>query len=369
LGANAALKYWQAFATLPRFSEDEEKVLADALNRPLDKQARDVVSKSSYSLRLLRQGAALPRCDWGIAWQELGAEVRLSHLDAARVLANLAALRARIHFADGKNSEAVEDVLAAMTLGRHVSRDAVVVCLLTGFAVEHRAAEALARDLPRLDAEAIKALRKRLDALPPGGTAAAALPYEEKSFFEWIIRQFKEAKDKESLLDLLSRFHEKSPEKGKAFLEECGGTLDGLLKAADQTRQTYARLAKEVKLPLEEFAAAWEREQKRMQAEPVTRLVFPGIVSLERVRLAQLRADLRRALLSAALAVRLDGEGALKDHPDPAAGGSFEYVPFEGGFELRSKWKLSDPLRTKWKLDKRSAQLAEPVALTVGRRK
>jgi hypothetical protein len=64
------------------------------------------------------------------------------------------------------------------------------------------------------------------------------------------------------------------------------------------------------------------------------------------------RADVRRALLAAAIAVQLEGRDALKNHPDPVGGGAFEYVAFEGGFELHSKLKVQD----------------KPVALTVGRR-
>jgi len=41
----------------------------------------------------------------------------------------------------------------------------------------------------------------------------------------------------------------------------------------------------------------------------------------------------------------------LKKHPDPIAGEPFEYAGFDGGFELRSKWKPGD----------------KPMTLTVGR--
>jgi hypothetical protein len=86
----------------------------------------------------------------------------------------------------------------------------------------------------------------------------------------------------------------------------------------------------------------------------------------EKVRLAHARIAVRRALLAAALAVRLDGRDALKDHPDPVIGGPFEYVASEGGFELRSKWTVSATLRAKWKLDDR---LSGSLLLAVGRRK
>ena len=38
---NAALKYWQAFATLPRFADAEKKKLAEVLTTPLDDLAQE----------------------------------------------------------------------------------------------------------------------------------------------------------------------------------------------------------------------------------------------------------------------------------------------------------------------------------------
>jgi hypothetical protein len=362
LGANAALKYWQAFATLPRFTEAEQKKLnAGGHTMPLDADARKIVTRAAYALRMLHHGAALPHCDWGIDWKE-GIEVRLPHNDAARTLSSLACLRARLRFEAGRNREGIEDLVAALTLGRHASRDGVFVMVLVGYAIEHRVIETLARYLPKLDASTIKDLKKRLGALPPGGSPATGMRYEEKAFLDWFVRKVKEAKDRDSLLAFLSRIDD-STEKGRAFLEECGGTAKGVLKCADQTRASYARMAKKLELPLDQFVKEDEREVKKQARNPVFRTLFPA---LNKVRLLQMRADVRRALLSAALAVQLDGPAALKKHPDPVVGGSFEYVAFQGGFELRSKWKLDDKLRAKWKLTK---PLDQPVALTVGRRR
>jgi hypothetical protein len=48
--------------------------------------------------------------------------------------------------------------------------------------------------------------------------------------------------------------------------------------------------------------------------------------------------EIYQALLSAAFAVQLQGREALASHPDPVVGGPFEYVPLQGGYELRSKF-------------------------------
>jgi hypothetical protein len=72
------------------------------------------------------------------------------------------------------------------------------------------------------------------------------------------------------------------------------------------------------------LSAAMERPGNPVKA------LMAGFARAQRWR--QARADVCRALLSATLAVRLDGRDALKDHADPAAGGPFEYAATPAGF-------------------------------------
>ena len=138
--------------------------------------------------------------------------------------------------------------------------------------------------------------------------------------------------------------------KARAFVEECGGTAEGIIRYVEETRPSYAIVAKQLDMPLEEFAKAFESESKKQAHNPVFKVLFPAVA---KVREAQARYEVRRALFSAALAIQRHGRAVLKDHPDPIVGGSFEYSPFEGGFELRSKMKTQD---------------GKPLALTVGQR-
>ncbi len=336
-GKNAALSYWQAFATLPKFTDDErQQFLAECLTAPLDVHAREMVSKGDYALRLLHIGAAMPRCDWGYSYDELGIGLRLAHNEGARALASLACLRARLRFADGKNAEAVNDIIAAMTLGRHSSHNGVYIMVIVGYAVEQRAIEALAQYLPKLDAASIKELRKRLDALPPMETLATALRTEEKWALDWLVQRVRETKDKEELLDLLNNV---SSQGGAAFLAACGGNAAGVIKTAEEVRPSYALISLKLELPLVSLEEEWDREEKRQAGNPVFRLVFPNVRTCRR---AQARLEVRRALLSAACAVQVEGQNALKSHLDPVMGGQFEYAAIEGGFELRSKMKNRD---------------------------
>ena len=173
---------------------------------------------------------------------------------------------------------------------------------------------------------------------------------------EWFIRKVKEKNDKESLLAFFSWVgltegkDRDSGEKARAFLQDCGGTAEGVIKFATEALPSYDLLAKKLDLPLDEFDREFKRESAKQAGNPVYKVFFPA---LAKVRQSRARADVRRALLSAALAVQLDGKDALKDHADPVAGGMFDYVAFEGGFELRSKFKNEDN---------------KPFSLSVGRR-
>jgi len=353
---NAALKYWQAFATMPKLTDAEQNRLAEYPAKPLDAHSREIVSQAEYALKMMRRAAALRQCDWGISFEEDGVFVLLPQGSAARLLTSLARLRARMRFEAGQNAEAIEDLVAAMTLSRHVSQGGGFIMLLVGYHIEYRMSETLALYLPKLEAKTIKDLKMRLDALPPFGSQVTALLACERTTLDWFVRRVKEKKDKESLLAFFSWVgltegkDRDSGAKARAFLQECGGTAEGVIKFANETLPSYELLAKKLDLPLDEFDKEFKRESAKQAGNPVYKVFFPA---LAKVRQAKARADVRRALFSAALAVQLDGKDALKDHPDPVVGGSFDYVAFEGGFELRSKFKTQDD---------------KPVTLTVGRR-
>src|SRR5262249_32755387 len=154
----------------------------------------------------------------------------------ARVLTSLACLRGRLRFEAGQSAVAIDELLAAMTLGRQVSMDRSIMTGLVAYNIEHRAIEILARYLPRLDAKTMEDLKTRLDALPPFGSQATALLTSERESLSWFIRKVKEAKDKESLLSFLSwvgiseEVDRDSGEKSRAFLESRGGTAEGVIK-------------------------------------------------------------------------------------------------------------------------------------------
>jgi hypothetical protein len=135
-----------------------------------------------------------------------------------------------------------------------------------------------------------------------------------------------------------------------------------MLRFAEEMRSSYVALAKKMDLPPSRFAVELESEEKRQSSNPVFKALFPAF---GRMRWLQARADVRRALLFAAIDVQLHGPQALKDHPDPVAGGAFEYAAFPDGFELRSTLRLDEPIRANLRVAEGETT---PLTLTVGRR-
>lgn len=357
--ANAALRYWQAFATLPHLTDAEQnKLVSEYRTMPLDAQARALLDKSSYALQMMHRGALLRHCDWGISPDD-GIYARLPHGPAARVLAALACLRARLHFEEGRNGAAVSDILDAMAMSRHLSEDGLLILLLVSYNIEHQLIQSLATYLPRLNAPEIQDVRTRLSRLPAGGSAAKSLLMEEKFGLDWLIRTVQETKDQEKLLaQLAPLFMKEGPgrstpqehaAKAREFVQACGGSAEGIIRFAEKVRPAYADLARKFNLPPGEFEQAFQDEEKKQASNPVFDLLFPA---LRKVHQQQARASVRRALALAAIAVQLDGPGAEKKVADPVMGEPFEYVALPDGFQLRSKLNGPDN---------------QPLTITVGR--
>jgi hypothetical protein len=89
---------------------------------PLDAQARSIVTRAEYAMRMMRRGAALPRCHWAVRWEEEGLETRLPHVEAARIFSALTCLRARMRFEAGQGAEAGPARFAGRLARRHPGR-------------------------------------------------------------------------------------------------------------------------------------------------------------------------------------------------------------------------------------------------------
>src|ERR1700683_3607087 len=105
---------------------------------------------------MVHLGGATPRWDWGGDGDEFGEEALLPQLSAARLLSSIACLRARMRFEESHSQQAMDDLMDAMTLSRHISLDGSLISILVGYAIDGHVSELLASDLPKLNAEMVR---------------------------------------------------------------------------------------------------------------------------------------------------------------------------------------------------------------------
>ena len=284
---NAALSYWQAFALLPGLTRSEKKVLREHASAPMDKTTEKIIKKSAAALKMLRRGAGIKHCDWGLD-KKAGVAALVPHLPKARQMARLACLAARYHLHQGKQKAAVDDLMAALALSHHLGEKGPLVGFLVQVAIESIVVETTAKHLRHFSPATLKILGKRISAVPAGGSLASALRHE-----------------KDFLID----------QKNNPFYKQAIELNAELAKIADLSPDEFAKKIKTIKNPL-----------IKIQGPVLQRSCYIY---------AAVRA--KTAMLKAAIAIRLGGKDKIKSTKDPYGDGPFRYKATKEGFELSSK--------------------------------
>ena len=349
LGANAAGKYWQAFALLPSLDKDQEKLLDQWNKVPLDAVALKLIDASRGSLEYLHRGAKLPHCDWSLDYED-GLFLRLPYLPKARALTRVAALNARHEFENGHWKAGWEDVADLLKLARHIEMEPLFVQRWVGRAIEGVAIEAAAPYLPELKSVLPEVGSADRDALPAGATLEQVVLKEKQVFLMSAIQKLKEAEQHQegSWKDVWKASFDQPENRS---LVQPVKTFDQAIKWLEDMLPFYDQLAKMTTLPWKEFDAQHPEFAKEAKAvNPLADQILPlndFMLATER------RTQTRMALFNAALAVVQGGPDKLKDIKDPFGDGPFEYRALDKGFELKSKLLFRD----------------QPVLLTVGNAK
>jgi hypothetical protein len=118
------------------------------------------------------------------------------------------------------------------------------------------------------------------------------------------------------------------------MVDGCGGSVKGFVNCVNQQHSFYTVWSRRFGFSPEQFETKYEAEaEERSRTNPVIRLLSPA---LPRFRWVEAYSQTRRALLLAAIAVRLDGPRALNRHLDPYDRNPFTYMSVNGGFRLAS---------------------------------
>jgi hypothetical protein len=328
---------------MPTLDKEQEKLLEQWDKAPLDAAALKLINASRNSLLYLHRAAKMPRCDWGLDYDD-GIMLLLPHLGKARDLARLAALHARHEFDQGHWQAGIDDAKAIMVLGRHAGRDRTLISLLVRCLIEGITVDLVAPYVPEL-----KAAPAKVTSMPAALSLPQIIVLEKKYMAGWVIKKLKAADQQKKgswrqlWKEMLAMSEISDPIENVETVEEAAKMMENVLPVYDE-------LAKMAALPKDEFDAQYPEFKRRSKAaNPVAGTLLPAI---DLVLAKERRHHARMAMLLAAIAVAQEGPDKLKDIKDPFGAGPFEYRALDSGFELKSKLLFED----------------KPVTLTIGQK-
>ena len=327
--ANAALVYWQAFAAM---QELDSELLESRLPKSIElSQVNAVLSSCEYSLRLLHLASEQDVCDWGLP-DGLGPDLQLPHLVRARRLARAAILRSRIRMIEG-DTRALDDVAAVLKLTDQLAADSYLVGALVSGAVQEELVELLADQIWMLKDEQVELLQDLLAGIDEREIFVRAME-DERELSSWIRGLVQRQQGDESLDNDASRLAAvlKELARGMAidsgssdtdemidrWVRELGGDLQKLVQLLDEHDKLLEQAIGAIGQNSKEFSNTVRDIENQVQANPLSRLVFPSISQVHK-SLSRIRA--RRQMLRLGVAIRLSGGGDIeaiaRRYPNP----------------------------------------------------
>ncbi|HEX5245221.1 MAG TPA: hypothetical protein VFW23_18315 [Tepidisphaeraceae bacterium] len=334
---NAALQYWQGFAVLPQMDPAQRDIVEHFDTAELNAQVLSLIEASTNSLRQLHRGAAIDECDWGLNKQD-GLMLLLPHLGKARELARLACLRARLEFQHGDPSAALEDLGDAIVLARQGGAGSTLIAILVQDSIEQMAVEVAGDHLISAKGPALKHFGQRLAQLPPGGSLSDSARLIERQFgLDWLIQQLKNVKPGEDWRGRLEKMF--GNEAGASELIKSSKSPEDVIARLEASRPYYGQIPPLLDLPPDEFRTKAKALYAKYSSDAWGKMMLPDY---SKVYDKQMSAEVRLAMLRAAIAVIESGPDALKGIPDPAERVPFQYETNGKGFILRSNFSVGE---------------------------
>jgi hypothetical protein len=149
---NAALLYENAFERLKTDKElqDPHSEFHTGDPDPQGKLVADLLNRQSVTLKLLRQAAALPGCQFDHNFARPSVEIILPELNSARTAAQLLKFESDRETALGNAQAAVDDINAIFALGRGVRQQPIILSMFVAYSLDALGESALPNLLPIL---------------------------------------------------------------------------------------------------------------------------------------------------------------------------------------------------------------------------
>jgi len=365
---NPALLYYQAFLVAPEplpQSEWDYLSLYEGRSEPLPARYAAIVAGYDNQFRLVRQAAhSMAPCDWGTDLSA-GPATLLPQLAPAKEVMVATRLRLAWDLQHGRQAEACDDLLAAITLARNLPRNGLLISVLVQGALESIASFMVAENFDHFSPQTLQQLAAGLEALPPRGTVAGCIPAEKALSQDWMLRRIDElqranpgddAKVMAGIRELFAPvfdvlvqrwLKEKSEEASwwERLVQAAGGTSEGVAKLVRDLEPFNQKLAGVLALPYGEY----QEQMKQLKAEAQQSsnpLLGLGLTFWENSRDKEFKAQVNLAMVRAAFEYKLHGQAAFQSVTDPCGQGplGFRRFIFQGvdrGFELKSACPLN----------------------------
>jgi hypothetical protein len=336
---NPALLYWQAFSIYPVLTNAEAKLLIEPNAGSSEERAR-LAARFDNSFKLIGRAAqSTAPCDWGVDLAD-GPEAFVPNVAKIRTGANAALLRAQVALAEGRDEDAVRNLLSIVAMARHTAVQGTLVQAMIQVAIEDMAYKFAAANIGKFDAAALSTLERQLASAPGRKSVADAMQFEKQCFFEWFVKQIEEIRaahpgnEAAAVKTLWSRlFSDKSfPD----LWAQAGQSGAGLIAYCAKTEILYDELLRFASASPAELKPAGNEMRERLDASGniLAQTITPNIV---RARTREMETVARLEMVRAAIAFKLRGEVGFRSVRDPFGNGPFAMTPQPEGFELRSQ--------------------------------
>ncbi len=359
---NPALLYYQAFllAPEPMPSSDMDYLFsAPGRSQPLPERFGKIFAGYDSQFKLVRRAvqAKVP-CDWGIDLSA-GPATLLPHLARAKAVMQAARFRVMWELQHTQQTQAGEDLLAAMALGRNLSRDGTLISALVQMAMEAIASSTIAENFGRLSPETLQQLAEGMEALPARGTVAATMTTEKTCFHDWLeskvikLKQESggdETKALAAIQDLFASMEggdeadvkRQASEHWARVMRAAGGTSDGIIKMLAAESTYYDELAAMATVPYSEFEPQMAVFREKMSK---TGYAFTLLPAFEKARSREFRLEATLTMVRAAIEYKLHGQAGFQAVADPCGQGPFKFERFifqgvDRGFKLTSAYNM-----------------------------
>ena len=353
---NPALLYYQAFQVAPHSDPDRDYLYTNEWKAPhLDAHFGELIGQYDNTFRLVRLAArSKAPCDWGIDWST-GPATLLPQLAQAKAVVIAARQRVKWELQNGREDDAREDLVAALALGRNLTRDGSLISVLVQLAIENIICSSVAENFCHFSPDQLQKIVDGIDACPPRRTVLDATTSEKSMFIRyWLEGKVKELRQSNSGDDRKAmegiRKLVTSAEFDTNFwprVEKASrGTSEGVVRLLHEYEDSYQQIiAPAVTLPAEEFQAREDGLKAELTNSPnpfIAVAALPFLTSRQR----EFRVLAYLALVHAGVEYKLRGEAGLNTVPDPCGKGPFkaQHFSFEGvdrGFKLTSAYNMT----------------------------